>query len=395
MRIGIFTECYKPITNGVVVSVESFRQELAARGHEVWVFTPDYQSYADERVIPLRSIGLPARTLYRCATPWMRRPAPPHLDIVHAHSPFSTGLLARTLSRRYQSPLVFTYHTRLEDYAHYLPLPRALARRTLVWASRVYCNWTDMVLTPTPEIQRLLLGYGVSSRIEVLPTGIHLEGLERADGGRLRQRFGISAHARILLTVGRLAPEKNLPFLLQAFQAVHAAHPSTVLVVVGDGPDKPQLVRMVQSLGLEGAVHFAGMVERADIVHYYRGAELFVFASVTETQGLVVGEALQAGTPVVAVAAGGVADALRDIPGSVTCAPRVAEFSRLLQDVLADGPKLAQLRQGAAQLGSRLMDPGRSTSRLLTLYESLLEREKGRGTWAEQAPETAGAQQQV
>ncbi|HEY4000282.1 MAG TPA: glycosyltransferase [Candidatus Xenobia bacterium] len=368
MRIGIFTECYRPITNGVVVSVETFRRELQAQGHEVWLFTPDYEAYSDPRIIPLRSIGLPARTAYRAATPFMRRQPPPTLDVIHAHSPFSTGLLARSWARRYGAPLVFTYHTRLEDYAHYLPVPLTWGRRAMVWASRSYCNITDMVLTPTAEIQRLLQGYGVIRPIEVLPTAIALPGLEGVDRSWLRRRLGWDDR-RVLLTVGRLAPEKNVSFLVDTFAHIWRAHPETALVVVGDGPDKTRLEEQARRLGLSDAIKFTGMVDRQEITRYYAGADLFVFASVTETQGLVVGEALQAGTPVVAVGVGGVLDALRGCPGSLLCAPHVEDLASRVNRLLAEPQALDALRRQTGLAGAA---PGPSARRLVELYEGLL-----------------------
>jgi glycosyltransferase involved in cell wall biosynthesis len=231
-------------------------------------------------------------------------------------------------------------------------------------------------LTPTAEIQRLLRSYDIHGRIEVLPTGIALEGLERADVNFVRRRFNIAPDRRVLLTVGRLAPEKNVPFLLDAFHLVHEMHPNAVLIVVGDGPDKALLEAQVQRLGLEGAVYFAGMVEHGEIVHYYRGAELFVFASVTETQGLVLGESLQAGTPVVAVAAGAVVDALRDVPGSVLCSASPAALGHAICAVMGDAGSLARLRREAESYHGTAT-PARSVSALLALYEDAIRRRQG------------------
>lgn len=376
MKIGIYTEIYKPVLNGVVVSVDSFREQLRARGHEVYIFTPSYMRYLDPYVLPFHSLPLPTRTPYRLATPFLVEGRVPELDVIHAQTPFMTGLMAFTHARRADLPLVFTYHTRLVDYHHYLPLSPSLSKDFLVWVSRTFSNMADRVIVPAAPIKTLLESYGVRTPIDVVPTDVRLRPAPPEEGARVRAALGIPADHRVLLYVGRLAREKNLGLLLDAY--ARARTPDTHFVLVGDGPSREWLARQIEEQGLGETIHLAGAVDHGDIPAWYRAADLFVFASLTETQGLVIEEALQLGVPTLAVGAGGVIDAAgrwaggRLIEPSEDAAVLTERFSDALHDVLGGGA-LAALRLAAESnlRGHGSDDP--STSRLISVYEAAIE----------------------
>lgn len=376
MRIGIYTEIYKPVLNGVVVSVDSFREQLRARGHEVYIFTPSYMRYSDPFVLSFHSLPLPTRTPYRLATPILEQGSVPELDVIHAQTPFMMGLMAWTHARRAGIPLVFTYHTRLVDYHHYLPVSPTLSKEFLVWVSRTFSNMANRVIVPTAPIKTLLESYGVRAPIDVVPTEVRLHPAPAAEGARVRAALGISAHHRVLLYVGRLAREKNLGLLLDAY--TKARTPDTHFVLVGDGPSRDWLARQIEARGLGETTHLAGAVDHGDISAWYRAADLFVFSSLTETQGLVIEEALQLGLPTLAVGAGGVIDAVgrwaggRLVEPTADAAVLTERFADALRDVL-EGGTLAALRRAAESNlhGPGIDDPG--TSRLIRVYESAIE----------------------
>lgn len=371
VRIGIYTEIYKPILNGVVVSVETFREQLEALGHEVYIFAPAYMAYADPFVYPFHSLPLPTQTRYRLATPFRKHTSVPDLDVIHAQCPFVTGILAWHHARRIDVPLIFTYHTRLVDYSHYVPVAPSISKSLLVWVSRTYSNMADRVVVPATPIKTLLESYGVQAPIDVVPTDVRLRPASPSAGNAIRERLGIEAGHRVLLNVGRLAREKNLDMLLEAFAAVR--RPDTHLVLVGEGPSRSALQSRARHLKLNGSVTFAGAVQRESIAEWYRAADLFVFTSLTETQGLVVDEALQLGLPALAIAAGGVVDVLHRRPGGRSVEP--GDNADVLREryiealrALLDSPSaLEEMRRAAASNAHADADP-QSTRQLIEIY---------------------------
>ena len=299
-RVGLFTEVYRPVQNGVVASVDSLAQSLRRNGHAATVVAPAMPGASDsEDVLRLPSIPLPTRTAYRLTVPYLPQAARA-FSIVHAHSPFVTGALGVWLARRTHAPLVFTYHTQLEAYAHYVPFYPRLTRGAAALLTRTYANAADTVIVPTVAMERRLRALGVAVPIAVVPTGIDVAAFAR--GRRrddLRARFGVGAHEKLVLAVGRLGREKNVELALEAFARtrVSGAH----LVLIGDGVYRVALEALARRLGIAGRTTFAREFPRTALADAYASADAFLFTSRTETQGLVLVEALAAGTPIVAV----------------------------------------------------------------------------------------------
>jgi glycosyltransferase involved in cell wall biosynthesis len=313
MRVGFFTDTYTPQTNGVVTSIRLFKKALEARGHDVRVFAPaPAMADDDPSTIRFRSMPLIFQREMRLASPIsfeaMRAVEVADLDIVHAHDPFSIGLFGLRVARRRRIPYVHTYHTLYPEYVHYVwdtTLSTKLAERL----SREYCDLCDAIIAPSTKIQRYLRRWGTTSPIDVIATGIdtaRFKTAPEADVAALRTRFGFGADQRVLLSVGRLGREKSVDTLLRALSC--SRHSDAAMLVVGDGPDRRELERIVRELRLGERVRFAGYLDGSDLVAAYHLADAFVFASTTETQGLVVGEALAAGLPVIAVQDPAVAD---------------------------------------------------------------------------------------
>ena len=319
MRIGIFTDSYKPYTSGVVTSITTFRDELTRMGHEVHIFAPSYPHYHDVEPNVYRFYSVPSlnNTGFTLAIPiypglgtlvkHLR------LDIIHVHSPMIMGRVGLRYAHRYNIPLVFTYHTRYDQYVHYVPVAQELAKEMTVKYSTSFCNHCDHIITPSEEIRAIIRENEVRKPVTVIPTGIPLQMFADGDPQWLRRHFDIPMDNKILLFVGRLTKEKNLEFLIRTFQMVKEKMPQTTLVLTAQGPLEEELKAMCCHLGFDSQdVVFTGAVPYDQLVNVYHSADLFVFSSLTETQGLVLTEAMACGLPVVAVRASGVRDMVDD-----------------------------------------------------------------------------------
>jgi 1,2-diacylglycerol 3-alpha-glucosyltransferase len=305
LRVGFFTEIYRPAFNGVVASVETLAAGLRSRGHHVYCFAPSMPgaAHSDGDVFRLPSLPLPNASPYRLTLPLVGRRNVKgvirRLSLVHAHSLFVTGWAGLRYARRYGMPVVYTYHTQLEAYAHYVPFEPNATRFAASQLTRTFCNLVDAVIAPTPAVEQHLRELGVHARIAVIPSGIDVD---RFGAGRrdetLRARLGIPDGGRLVLFVSRLAREKNVEVLLRAFAL--ADDPDARLIVAGDGPERADLEALARTLGVGSRVTFLGSVDRETLPDLYASADAFVFPSTTETQGLVQAEALAAGTRVIA-----------------------------------------------------------------------------------------------
>lgn len=332
MKIAIFTDSYRPYVSGVVRSIELFTREFLALGHQVYIFAPRY--YRSTGGQPSRSLeeeqagreGLRIFRYWSLPVPMyagfvLPLPISPHVDgvvrklgihIVHSHTPFLMGQLGAMVARRCRLPLVFTHHTLYHEYVHYVPGIRTIARRLVLRHLARYSRRCDLIIAPTPQIQAFIEEtYRVKKPVIAIPTGIDLDAFGRGDPGWFRRTYNIPADRRVLIFVGRLGREKNVDLLLDAFSQVAAARPETVLAMVGDGPERSRLEGLVAKRGLADRVVFTGTLDKSRVIDAYLGSDLFFFASVTETQGLVTLEAMAAGLPVAAVDAQGTRDMVR------------------------------------------------------------------------------------
>ncbi|MDI6709590.1 MAG: glycosyltransferase [Bacillota bacterium] len=385
MRIAVFTDSYRPYTSGVVRSIETCRHELEARGHQVFIFAPRYNwgRYGEERagekrVFRFCAFPTPNKTGFSLAIPLsihlrqdLRRLG---VDLVHVHSPFLLGRLGARAARDLGLPLVFTHHTLYDQYVHYFPVARKLTRQVTQRLAVGFCNRCDVVLVPTRVIGDYIRELGVTSPIKDLPTGIRIEDFSGGDRKWLRQRFGIADDEKVLLFVGRMGLEKNVDFLLRAFQLVRASHPGLPLrlVLVGGGPEMDNFQRLAATLGIAEHTLFAGPVAPEKMGDCYAGADLFVFASVTETQGLVIGEAKAAGLPAVAVRAFGVSEMVTDGEDGFLTPEDEAAFAEKVGRLVTEDELYrrfaAAARANAARLSAQAL-----TDRLLGIYRALLD----------------------
>jgi 1,2-diacylglycerol 3-alpha-glucosyltransferase len=371
LRIGFFTEIYRPVVNGVVASVDALADGLRTRGHIVYCFAPRMPGHAeaDGPVFRMPSLPLPTRTPYRLTLPvvsWRNlNGVIKHLSIVHVHSPFVTGWMGFRYARRYGMPLVYTYHTQLEAYAHYVPFEPNATRFAAAQLTRTFANLADAVVVPTPAMAAHLRELGVTARIDVVPSGIDVALF--ASGRRnaaLRSFAGAERDDRLLLYVGRLAKEKNIGLLLQAL----AFNPNSrlKLAIAGDGPLRQELERMARELDVNGRTRFLGFVNRDRLPDLYASCDAFLMPSTTETQGLVLAEALATGAHIIA------ADAApnRDVLGSagMVVDPTAGGFAAAFRSVpgTPDSDAAAAARRTAERFALETQ-----IDRILALYASL------------------------
>lgn len=381
MTIGFFTCNASPLLNGLAVSIQQFACHLRRLGHRVFVFAPRYPDCPEVELDTYRFPSLRVPTHHRYALPIPAVAVRLHrliprldLQIIHAHHPFLVGPYARRLARRLGVPFVFTYHTLYEHYAHYLPVVSPIAARVAEARSYTFANQADLVIAPSSGVQERLWSHGVTVPIEVIPTGIEPPGEPEESKARIRRRLGVSEDdGPVLLYVGRLAREKNLGLLLRAIHAAVRVAPNLTLLVVGEGDEQQSLQRLAAHLRVADHVRFVGPVPHQAVGCWYRAADLFVFPSVSETQGLVVLEAMAHGLPVLAVRSVGTSDFIVDGTNGALANDAEDDFIRRLLTLLHDGTSLARYaEQGLAK--AMQMTAEASAVRLLQTYEQLLTR---------------------
>ena len=323
MHIAFFSNFYLPVVNGVVRSVESFRQELARQGNNVFVFAQeDNDGYQDEAPFIFRypSLTLPMQVDIPAVIPvssFVDKLLPSlKLDVIHTHHPILLGQTAANKAEEMNLPLVFTFHTQYREYTHYIPLPQdaiqEFLKETVETLLKEYIRRCQHIVIPSESMKEILVrDYGLRDRFTVIPTGIDLEPYLKADGSKLRSRMGWNSD-KVLVSTGRLVEEKNWTVLLQAAQKAREKHTDLRVVLIGDGPQRKELEKLVSELGMTGRVTFTGQLPFSEVAVHLKAADLFGFSSVTETQGLVTMEAMAAGLPVVAVDASGTRDIVQD-----------------------------------------------------------------------------------
>ena len=374
MRVLFVSDVYFPRVNGVSTSIRTFRHDLAAHGVDTQLVAPDYggapgTGAEEPGVLRVPSSGVPGdpedrRMRWGALTRALDALAPSAFDLVHIHTPFIAHYAAVRFARRAGIPSVATYHTFFEEYLHhYLPvLPRRVGRWLARSFTRSQCDDVRALIAPSEPMRAVLLEYGVSTPIHVLPTGLPADRFRAGDPRAFRARAGLPGDAPLVAYIGRVAHEKNIGFLVQMFAEVLKRIPRAMLVIAGEGPARAALQQQVSSLGLGSQVHFAGYLDRdTALLDCYAAADVFVFASRTETQGLVLLEAMAQGTPVVSTAELGTRSIL--VPGSgalvvpeerdafAAAVVRVLEDRRLHQELSQRGRSYARSWSSAAMAG--------------------------------------------
>lgn len=385
MNILILTNTFTPHVGGVARSVEAFTAEYRQRGHRVLIVAPEFPEMPANEVDVVR---INAIQKFNASDFSVALPIHPQLsemidafrpDVVHSQHPFLLGNTAFRLARHRELPLVFTHHTLYEQYTHYVPgNSPALKRFTIELATR-YANLSDQVFAPSESIRDLLLKRGVNKPIAVVPTGVRLEKFARGDGDAMRRELGIPADAFVVGHMGRLAPEKNLEFLAGAVIDFISRHSRAHFLVIGTGPSEGPIREAFSKSGMEAQLHITGILQQQRLTDALHAMDLFAFASTSETQGMVLTEAMAAGLPVVALDAPGAREVIRDSQnGRLLPHATATTFSAALQWV-SDLPaeKLQGLKEAALATAEVFSMP-HSADKALACYEALTSRSMSR-----------------
>ena len=342
MNILMMTNTFTPHLGGVARSVEAFTEAYRALGHRVLVVAPEFENMPADEVDVVR---IPAIQRFNgsdfsvvVTTPGYLTSAVEafHADVVHSHHPFLIGGAALRMARAQRLPLVFTHHTMYERYTHYVPGDSEALKRFVMRLSTNYANLCDQVFAPSESVAELLRRRGVVAPLEVVPTGVDLDKFAHGSGAGLRDILGIPRDAFVVGHLGRLAPEKNLDFLGRAACRFLMRVPGAHVLIAGQGPAEASIRATFDDAGLGERLHLAGPLEREFVASAYHAMDLFAFASTSETQGLVLVEAMAAGVPVVGLDAPGVREVVVDgHNGRLVRTESVAEFSAALESVAA------------------------------------------------------------
>lgn len=387
----MLSDVYFPRVNGVSTSIRTFARSLLAMGHQVVLVAPDYGSTAGQARFDAELAGLEIHRLPARALPFdpedrligaaavrgmLAQLSGRHWDVIHVHTPFRAHRLGVRLGRLCGVPVVETYHTYFEEYiAHYLPwLPAGWLRLAARRLSRRLCGDVDHLIVPTEEMTAVLDGYGIRTPTTVLPTGIDLAEFSGGCRAAFRARHGIGARQPVMLTLSRLALEKNIAFLLQMARVLANDLPDLLFVIAGEGPDAARLHALTRSLDLQRHVRFLSNLDRrTELLDCYRAADAFVFASPTETQGLVLIEAMALGVPIVSTAVMGTATVLRGAGSALVAPPEVDAFAGLVRRLLQD-PELRASLSAAGPLDAQRWSSDALMQQVVDLYARLAHR---------------------
>ena len=385
LRIGFFTDTYAPQVNGISISLQLLVRGLRAAGHEVTIFAPRFPGYKDPepgiyRVPSVRYMHKPPMYVAVPGTPRttlsLRRCK---FDVLHVHSPLTVGLLAYLTATTKNVPLIYTYHTSITDYTHYVRLVgrtrpfRWVAR----WFSTATTNLGDQIVVPSIKFKKLLHDQKVRRPIHLIPNGIDLSRFKKPRSrGTFRRRLGMPARAPLLLYVGRIAPEKRLDFLMEAFSRIGAVHPNAHLVFAGDGSSRSKLEAQAAKSAFRERIHFLGMVSHAELPDLLHDATLFLSASTSEVHPISMIEAITAGLPIVAVKDDAFEGMLVDNFNGRATTRSAGALATAVSELLQDTKSMRQYRKNSLKL-SRNYSIKAQVDSLVKLYRDAIHENRG------------------
>lgn len=381
MRILMMTNTYTPYTGGVERSIQAFSRCFREMGHSVLIIAPKTDMPVDDnedevfRVSAIKNFNdtnFPITIPFPGALASRLEEFDP--EIVHSHFPFIIGSTAMRVAASYEIPLVFTYHTMYERYIHYVNADSDRMRKFVKALAAGYANLCDLVIAPSQAVKEILLEREVESPIQVIPTGVDVQKFTVSDGHQIRQQYRIPKDSVVVGYVGRLASEKNLLFLADAVSRFLTEHKKAHFLIVGDGPERAELESFFFEHDLNEKVVLAGVLEGQALIDSYYAMDLFVFSSKTETQGMVLTEAMAAGLPVVALKASGVTDVLRDGEnGFMVQQEDAALFARKIDLYFNSEKDVCESMKQKARRTAESLSIDACAGRVLDCYQKLIQ----------------------
>ena len=382
MNILFISDVFFPRVNGVSTSINTFATELRALGHQVTLIAP---SYTDEDKQEEWIVRVPSHKIYfdpedrlmnfgklKALLPWIRDK---HFDVIHIHTPFTAHYVGIHFGKKLDIPVVETYHTFFEDYLHhYLPfIPQFISRKLARTISRRQCNAVDGIVSPSKPMLDVLKQYGIKTPAEVVATGLDDSSFASVDGEHFRMSHDIPLAQPMLLFVGRVAHEKNIGFLLEMHAELIKKHPDALLVITGEGPAEESIKHSIDKLGISNKVRMIGYLDRShELIACYKAADIFVFASKSETQGLVLLEAMAQGTAVVAIAELGTKSILIEGEGVLIAKDDINDFADKVSVLLSDAPKRQMIGEKGRQYAQEKWGAGVLAKKVAKFYKSTI-----------------------
>jgi 1,2-diacylglycerol 3-alpha-glucosyltransferase len=382
MNILFISDVFFPRVNGVSTSINTFATELKALGHQVTLIAP---SYTDEDKQEEWIVRVPSHKIYfdpedrlmkfgklKALLPWIREQ---HFDIIHIHTPFTAHYVGIHFGKKLDIPVVETYHTFFEDYLHhYLPfIPQYISRKLARTISRRQCNAVDGIVSPSKPMLDVLKQYGIKTPADVVATGLDASSFANVDGEHFRISHDIPLGQPMLLFVGRVAHEKNINFLLEMHVKLLKNHPDTLLVITGEGPAEESIKQSIDKLGITNKVRMIGYLDRShELIACYKAADIFVFASKSETQGLVLLEAMAQGTAVVALAELGTKSILIEGEGVLIAKDDTHDFADKVSILLSDARKRQMIGERGRQYAQEKWGAGVLAKKVAKFYKSTI-----------------------
>lgn len=382
MNILFISDVFFPRVNGVSTSINTFATELRALGHQVTLIAP---SYTDEDKQEEWIVRVPSRKIYfdpedrlmnfgklKALLPWIRDK---HFDVIHIHTPFTAHYVGIHFGKKLDIPVVETYHTFFEDYLHhYLPfIPQFISRKLARTISRRQCNAVDGIVSPSKPMLDVLKQYGIKTPAEVVATGLDDSSFANVDGDHFRMSRDIPLTQPVLLFVGRVAHEKNIGFLLEMHVELIKKHSDALLVITGEGPAEESIKHSIEKLGISNKVRMIGYLDRShELIACYKAADIFVFASKSETQGLVLLEAMAQGTAVVAIAELGTKSILIEGEGVLIAKDDINDFADKVSVLLSDAPKRQMIGEKGRQYAQEKWGAGVLAKKVAKFYKSTI-----------------------
>jgi len=392
MNIGFFTDVYTPQIDGVVRSIKLYKQALEDLGHRVYIFAPKslkrgsifdfifkkeknvFRFYAvDSLFIPGYPLTLPISYKSTRAIPKLK------LDIVHCHTPLSMGMLGDMVALMSNVPQVFTYHTYYSEYAKYyfnLGKLKEPASKIIRKLETFYCNRADLVIAPSEKLKKVLeTKMKIETGIEILPTGIDFKEFEKVNSRSFRNKYRITKDKKILLYVGRLGYEKNIPFLIRSFAKILKQEKDVLFIIAGNGKDKENLEKLTKESGLEDNIMFLGFLNRKETIKAFGACDIFLFSSKTDTQGLVLSEAAASSKPIVLLDDPGLTPLVEHNKNAFLSKEDENEYARYVIKLLRDKNLYDNMARNSQELARRYSIE-KQAEKLVQHYEELIKNHK-------------------
>ena len=383
MKIAIFTNNYLPNPFGVSMSIESFRKEFERLGHTVYIFAPSFKGHIDENknVFRYPAFDLSFRGIrFPIVIPYSHRISRIlenlEIDVIHAQHPNLLGWEARRWAKKKNVPLVFTWHTLYDKYAHFAPLvPEKIAAWWAINNARKFADSSDRIVVPTKSVEKIIQDWGVKNKnIVAIPTGVEESFFQNTDREKMRKQLNIADNEVVLLLVSRMTAEKNVEFLVRAVVDVLQKNKKVKFVLAGEGSELLILKKMIADTGLSRQVIFPGIVSRDVVKNIYAAADIFVYASKSETQGMIISEAMILGLPVVAVMATGISDTVIDGETGFLTNENEKQFAFKVEKLIADHDLREKFGENGKRIALENYTSNICAQKMLKLYEKIIER---------------------